>query len=92
MRARTQRQEAAQAAKRERDERRAGKLAAREAAVRESEAARVRAEEAKGERKRAREREKAAHARRRARIALRGRIKQKAVQWLNRVRPGGQTT
>jgi hypothetical protein len=92
VRARSQRLEAARTAKRERDERRAGKLAAREAAVRESEASRVRAEEAKGERKRAREREKAAHARRRARMALRGRIKQKAVQWLNRVRPGGQTT
>ena len=90
--ARAERQRAAAERKHDRDRRRAGTLAAREAAARDVEATRARDEAAKAQRKRARERDKAAHARRRARAALRGRIKQRASRWLNRWRPGGQTT
>jgi hypothetical protein len=92
LQARAERRRLADAQKRERDQRRAGKQAAREAAVREAEAARNRNEEAKGQRKRIRERDKEARARRRARATLRGRIKQHAARWLKRGRPGGQTT
>ena len=89
---RRERQRAADAQRINRDRRRAEKLAAREAATQEVETARAWDEAAKAERKRARERDKAAQARRRARAARRGRIKQKASQWLNRYRSGRQIT
>lgn len=89
--ARAERQRATEARRRGRDERRVETLAAREAMAREAETARVREEETKVQRKLAREREKAAHARRRARAAMRGRLKQTASRWLSRWRPGRQT-
>jgi hypothetical protein len=90
--ARRERQRAAQAEKQERARRRVEKLAAREAAARTAATARTRAESEKAQRKRAKERDKAAHARRRARVAMRTRIKQGASRWLDRWRPGRQTT
>ena len=88
---RRERQRVAGARWHERDRRRVETLAAREAMAREAETARVRGEETKVQRKLAREREKAAHARRRARAAMRGRLKQTASRWLSRWRPGRQT-
>jgi hypothetical protein len=90
--ARLERKRAAQAEKQERDRRRVEKLAAREADARSAATARTRAEAEKAQRKRAKERDKAAHARRRARAAMRTRIKQGASRWLDRWRPGRQTT
>jgi len=90
--ARLERQRAGQAEKQERNRRRVEKLAAREAAARTAATARTRAEAEKAQRKRAKERDKAAHVRRRARAAMRTRIKQGASRWLDRWRPGRQTT
>ena len=91
-RVRRERQRSADAQRLDRDRRRVEKLAAREAAAQELEAARARDEAAKAQRKQARERDKVAHARRRARAATRGRIKQRASRWLSRWRPGRQVT
>jgi hypothetical protein len=90
--ARRERQRIAQAEKQARGRRRAEKLAAREAATRTAATARTRAESEKVQRKRAKERDKASHARRRARAAIRTRIKRGASRWLDRWRPGRQTT
>ena len=91
-RARRARQEVVERVHDERRQRRATKLAARETAVRASEAERQSVKVEKARRNRDRERYKAGRTRQRARAALRVRVKQTAYRWFDRWRPGRQTT
>jgi hypothetical protein len=91
-RAREVRRRAAATEKYERDERRAARIAARESAARETDAARVRIEAEKARYKHEKERQKAARQRSSYRAAMRARIKQGAHRLLGRWRPGRQTT
>ena len=91
-RERRARQEAADRVHGERRQRRAAKVAARQAAAHATEAGRQRVEVEKARRKRDRERDKAARTRQRARATMRARVKQRAYRWLDRWRPGRQVT
>ena len=91
-RARRARQEVVERVHDERRQRHTTKLAARETAVRASEAERQSVKVEKARRNRDRERYKAGRTRQRARAALRVRVKQTAYRWFDRWRPGRQTT
>jgi hypothetical protein len=87
-RERQARQRAADATKRQREQRRAEKSGARAAALRAAEAERQHAATEKTRRQQVKARERSARARERRRAETRGRLKQGASWWLNRLRPG----